>query len=453
MLSALPAAYAAAAAEAQDVSYFRDVLPVLKSNCQGCHRPGKLKGQLDLTTVAAMRKGGKHGAVFEGGTSSSSALVENISGPEPEMPPEGEPLSAAEVELITRWIAQGAHDDTPADGGLHRLAGPPIYRALPSIAALAWSPDGSVLAIAGHHEILLQRPDGQGLLGRLPGYSPSISALAFSPDGKVLAAAGGATSEYGEVQLWEVAKQKLLRSIRTSNDTVFGISFSPDGSRVAVGCADKLVRVFSALDGTETMRCDNHIDWVFATVFTQDGQRLVTGSRDRAVKLIEVANGHLIDDVSKPRDSVLSLSRHPQEDLVVIGDEKGALRIFRMAPRGGRLAEGDDKEESFVRECERMSGPVHALAWSPDGKSFAAASASGEAAQFNADNGKRVAVFKGNAGPVFAVAFSPDSQEIATAGYDGKVRVFAAGKGELLRAFDAAPITASPGATAQQSAK
>lgn len=436
-------------ADAQPVSYYLDVVPVFKRSCNACHRPGKAKGQLDLTTFTALTKGGKHGEAVKAGDAKGSLLWQNITGDEPEMPNEGDPLTKDEVAIIERWILQGAKDDTPADAGIHKLSAPPVYRALPSVSALAWSPDGSVIALAGYHEVLLHSADGERLVGRLPGFSPSIAALAFSPDGKVLATAGGATSEYGEVQLWDVAAQKLIRSIRASNDTFFGVSFSPDGARVAVGCADKLARVFTVADGTEVMKCDNHIDWVFGTAFSNDGTRLVSGSRDRAVKLIDVASGRLIDDVNRARDSVQCLARHPREDLVAFGDDKGGVRIHKMEPRGGRLAEGDDKENSFVRECERMPGAVHGLAWSADGALIGAACAIGEVSLFKAADGKRAAILKGRVGPAFAVAFSPDNARVATGGYDGRIQLFETTKGEPIRAFDAVPLT-PPSPTAAQ---
>src|SRR6266404_1929199 len=86
--------------EPKPVSYFHDLRPIFKRSCTGCHHPGKLKGELDLTSFGAFQKGGKHGPGFKPGEPSASRVLEEVSGNEPSMPKEGDPLSKGEVELI-----------------------------------------------------------------------------------------------------------------------------------------------------------------------------------------------------------------------------------------------------------------------------------------------------------------------------------------------------------------
>ena len=441
MKIALLFALYAVAANAEPVSFFREVRPILRTNCVGCHKPGKLKGGLDLTSHAMLLKGGKSGDTLKPGHAEESELFTQLVGAEPEMPKDAEPLTAAEVATIRRWIAEGATDDTPADlGALHRLAAPPVYRSAPAISALAMSPDGAVLAVAGWHEVILRSGDGEQLLGRLVGESPRVESLAFSPDGKQLAVAGGSPSEYGEVQIWDAAERKLVRSIKASVDCFFGISWSPDGSKVAVGCADKLVRVFAVSDGKEVMRCDNHIDWVFATAWNHDGSRLVSVSRDKAIKLIDPATGHLVDDIAQPREPLLCVARHPAEDLVAFGGDNGQIRLHKIAPRGGRLAEGDNKEESTVREFERLPGAAHAVAFSPDGKLLAATGARGETRIWQTADGKRVAQIPSSGGALFALTFTSDSARLVTGGADGQLRSYEAKTGMLSKTLVPVPL-------------
>src|SRR4051794_33814466 len=142
------------------VSFHRDVAPIFRRSCNGCHRPGKSKGGLELTSFATVMKGGKHGPILKPGDPEKSEIIDQITGDEPEMPKDADPLTPREIAAIQTWIAQGAADDTPGDAGIHKLSGPPTYRALPAVSALAWSPDGQFVAVSGFHEVLLHSADG-----------------------------------------------------------------------------------------------------------------------------------------------------------------------------------------------------------------------------------------------------------------------------------------------------
>lgn len=428
---------------AGEVSFYRDVAPLLRVNCVSCHKPGKAKGGLDLTTPGALLKGGDDGPAIKVGDAAGSKLIESIRGEEPEMPKDGVAMSAREIDVISRWITQGAKVDAPVASSSRAPEQPPVYASLPAVRALAFTADGTLLAVGGRHEILLHQADGSGIVARLAGDSPRLESLAFSADGALLVASGGAVSDFGEVQVWDTAKRELIRSIKASNDAFFGVALSPDKSRVAVGCADKLARVFTLADGKEVMRCDNHLDWVFGAAFSNDGQRLATVSRDKAAKLINVANGQLIDDINQSRDPLICLARHPKDDLVATGGIEGKIRLFKMEPRGGRLSEGDNKENSFVREYESLGSPLHAIAFSPDGSQVACAGESGEVRIFNTGNGQRLAKISGEHGPVFALAFTADGKRLAAGGHDGRIRFFETEKGEKVREFDSVPMLTS----------
>jgi WD40 repeat protein len=440
--SALCAAACALASSLQaddkPVSFYKDVVPVFKRSCNGCHHPGKLKGELDLTTYAAFKKGGKHGAPFKPGDAKESIIIEEISGKEPSMPKEGDPLTAQEVALIESWIKQGASDDTPADANSFKIAGPPTYTTAPVISALAFSPDGKVLAVSGYHEVLLQSPTGSNIIARLVGESPRIESLTYSADGKMLGVAGSAPARFGEIQIWDTASNTLLKSFKASIDSVYGLSFSPNGDRVVFGCADKSVRVLAVKDGKELLKFDNHSDWVFGATFTVNGKRLLSGSRDRAMKLIDASNGQFIDDINKLLEPVLCISRHPKEDIVAYGGDMGTTRIYKIAENQGRTAANNDV--NLVKEIERLPGPVHAISYSPDGNSLAVGGVNGELRLFNSKDGKRLATLKGHEAAVFAVAFHPTTNWLASGGFDGKVRIHETTKGALVTEFVPVPI-------------
>ena len=447
----------AAFAADKPVSFYSEVVPVFKRSCNGCHHPGKLKGQLDLTTYEAFKKGGKHGAAFVPGDTEKSTIIEEITGAEPSMPKEGDPLSKAEVAMIERWIKEGAKDDTPANAGSYKLAEPPTYVVPPVVSAMAFSPDGKILAVSGYHEVVLHSSDGSNLLARYVGESPQIESLTFSTDGKLLGVAGSAPARFGEVQIWDATEKglgnptnALLKSFKVSTDSIYGLSFSPDAKRVAFGGADKSVRIISAEDGKELLKFDNHSDWIFATLWLTDGKRILSGSRDKALKLIDASSSQFIDDINKLLEGVTCMARHPKEDVVVYGGDLGTTRIYKISDNQGRTAANNDV--NLKKEFERLPGAVHAVAFSADGNTIAVGGVGPEVRVFNAADGKKLATLKGHEGAIFSVLFNPaTSNQVVTAGFDGKVRVYETGKGTLVKEFVPVPIKKNPGQ--QQAAK
>ncbi len=438
----LPALLLAAAlpmAAAEPVSWFRDVTPIFQRSCNGCHNPNKLKGGVDTSSHAGFAKPGKHGPNYVAGNPGASRVLETLIGPEPEMPAEGDPLSPGEVDLITRWIGEGARDDTPAAAGSTRLDAPPVYRNLPVLTAMDVSPDGSRLAVAAYHEVLLFDTATLTRQARLVGDSPRIEAVAFSPDGSRLAVAGGAPARFGEVQVWDIPSVRLMASHRVTGDTVFGISWSPDGDRIAVGATDNSVRVLAVSDGREVLRFDNHSDWVLRTAWIGGGNRVLSAGRDRALKLIDASTAQFIDDVNKLVEPVLGLARHPSEEWVAYGGALGGLRIYRARENQERTAANNDV--NLVREFERQPGPVNAVAFSPDGSLLAAGGTRGDVRVYRTGDGVRTSSLEGHEGAVFSLAFSADGSRVFTGGFDGLLREFEVNPGRLVTILVPVPLT------------
>jgi mono/diheme cytochrome c family protein len=450
------------------VSYYKDVRPIFQQHCQGCHQPAKPQGEYVLTEYAALMQPGDSGEapVVPGKPEKSYLfqLVQPRSG-KAEMPQGRDPLPEKQLKLIEAWIKQGAADDTPmsARAAVVDADHPPVYAAPPVITSLAFSPDGKYLAVTGYHEILLHRADGSGLEARMVGMSERVQSLAFSPDGKYLAAAAGDPGRFGEVQVWDVAKRELKVSAPVTFDTVYGISWSPDGRVLAFGCSDNTVRAVDASNGKLVLFMGTHSDWVLGTVFSQDGQHLVSVSRDMSMKLTEVATQRFIDNVTSItpgalKGGLMAVDRRPMkekkmqkvpadtpgvppkvyDELIVAGSD-GIPRLYKMH-REVKREIGDDANR--IRQFEPLPGRVSAVKFDPDGKRFAAASSldgRGEVRVYEVDSAKKLAVCQGVSGPAFAVAWRPDGQAVASGGFDGKVWLHDPATGKLLREFPVAP--------------
>jgi mono/diheme cytochrome c family protein len=92
-----------------DEAYFREhVAPILSRHCVICHNSEKSKGDLSLQSSAKALAGGESGEVILPGKPDKSILIEYITGPKPEMPKKRTPLSAEQVGVLRKWIADGA---------------------------------------------------------------------------------------------------------------------------------------------------------------------------------------------------------------------------------------------------------------------------------------------------------------------------------------------------------
>lgn len=424
-----------AQADEKPISYFHQIRPIFMGNCNACHKPEKLKGDLDMTTVAMMFKGGKHGPAVLPKNPAKSKLIDMISGDDPDMPKDADPLKPAQIKLITQWIEQGAVDDTPKPGELK--IPPPHYTLPPMISSIAFSPDGNLLAVAGYHEVLLEKPDGSKILARLTGEAPRIESLVFSKDGSMLADCGGAPSEFGLVQIWDVASQKLKKAWEPGGDSLYGISFAPDGKSVAFGGADKVVHRINIADGKELLDFKAHADWVLGTAFSIDGKQLVSASRDKAMKLIDLSNGQFIDDINNPVEACISLARHPSQQQILYGGDLGGARIYKISDNQGRTSGRIDT--NLIRAFEKQPGPVSAVAWSPDGNDVALGSV-GVVQVYSTTTGDKKFVLSDQGGPVFSIAYRGDGSVLATAGYDGYVHLYDAKTGKLIKRFVPVPL-------------
>ena len=346
------------------------------------------------------------------------------------------------------------HGDPLPPGAIARLGTLRLRHG--GAVCVVFSPDGKT-AISG----------GDGLrawdvaTGKDLGWFPtaaSATAARFTADGKAILT----TDNYGTIRLWQAGTGKLLRETKPPSDvrsfTGQWSFLSADGKVAGVtgvaGYGDS-VRLWETETGKQIMarKDEDGRDLFFSAALSPDGKMLVVSGEGNRAHLLDVATGkevrqiegpnkapHLPPDVRRMRaESVYGFAFSPDgKTLAGLSGEvsfsvwnvaDGRLRYtvkdcsgrLTFSPDGKHLLCGGDEAMRLyetatgkeVRQFERHSGNVYALAFSPDGKTVA--SAQGQTIDlWDVATGKRLHPLAGHTYPVGSLAFSPDGGGLAS---------------------------------------
>jgi len=439
----LPALDAESAAQ---VSYQKDVKPILKRHCWGCHNAAKPQGGLNMVTVSAMNTGGDSGAAIDSGKPDASLLIEMIVGDQPEMPKQQPPLSVAKIHTLRQWILAGAVDDSTGNEG-PAIVIPETYRIAPPVVSVAISPDGQRVAAACRSEVLFFEVDSEATPQRLPTESDLITHVEFSPNGKLLAASGGSPSLYGEVRFFNVEDGSLLHARRLGADTFFGGGFSPDSAAIALGGAEGAVHIVPIDEKADARQFDLHSDWVLDVCYTADGKMLVTGGRDKTTKVSDVESGRLLRTIDSSKEIIRAVAADGQY-AVSVGKARAMNTFeFKIALEDIQIngfASGSrpiSKRAQYAKAFEAPPGEAFDLAVSGDRQHLAVVGAWADARVYTLATRKRTALIAGLPTPIYSAALSHDGKRLAIGAKNGLVQVYDLPEGKLVSSLTPAPMS------------
>jgi WD40 repeat protein len=324
-------------------------------------------------------------------------------------------VTAITINADSSLLATG-HDDGIVrlwDIGSRRLLRELQAHELP-LGALAFSADGQRLAAAGEdRSISIWDVASGGRLGMLQGHTDHIQALAWHPDGHLLVSAAWDRT----ARVWDTATFEPLILLNSHADQVTALAYSPDGNWLASADSAQAIHVWDPKAGKDLRILTGHEDEVRCLAFSGDGQLLASGGNDRVIRLWDPHEGQLVSDRGRP---VL-----PRTHLV-------------LSPDGGRLAStcgGASLRVWDTATGQAVAFPaaenqVQVLAGSPDGQWLAIGGEDNRVSLWNAA-GQLLKVLEGQAGRVAALAFSPDSRVLASASAaDGTVWLWDVTTGE-----------------------
>lgn len=311
------------------------------------------------------------------------------------------------------------------------------------ISAVAYSPDGSLLATGESNCIRLWDVAKGREIRRLEKLPFGVYSLAFSPDGRWLVSGGFDRI----VRLWDVTTGNVLHQCEGHRASVEWVAFSPDGKQVVSTGKDQSIRLWDAATGKPNRELRGHANWVYCASFTPDGKQLISGSRDMTIRLWDAAAGKEIRQFSRPPlQNMTMAARTPTDFLLAVLSPDGQYLVSAGSNQGlwlwkvsnGQIVRpfGETRYpatnivgleqaviEEIIRKDSTLSQRIYAAAFSPDGRTVATGQ-NESIILWETASGRKRGQFNGHRGVLSSVAFAPDGKTLASGSRDGTVLIW-----------------------------
>ncbi len=448
-----------ASADPQKPTYDQDVLPVFKQHCTNCHGNDKQKSDLNLASYAALQKGGSSGAVIVPGNPDKSRLYTLTAHvEEPKMPPSGNKIPDAQLNLLKLWVEQGGRENagskavvaakSTADIGLKsvvkgRPEGPPpmpiagklklepVVRArrAGAVLALATSPWAPLVAVGGQKQVILYNTDNGQLVGILPFDHGQINSIKFSRNAQFLLVAGGRGGQAGKAVLYKIATGEKVVEVGIESDAILAADISADQTQIAVGSPSKLIRIYSTTDGSVIREIKKHTDWVCAVEYSPDGVLLATGDRNGGLFVWEAFTGREYFSLRGHTAMITDVSWRDDSNVLASCSEDGTVRLWEM------------ENGNPIKNWGAHGGGAASVRFTHDGK--LASTGRDKLTKLWDQNGTAQKQFEAFPDLGLRVSVTHDNAKVIAGDWSGVVKAFSAADAKVLATLDANPLPAA----------
>jgi WD40 repeat protein len=291
-----------------------------------------------------------------------------------------------------------------------------------AIDDLCWSPDGQLIAsISEDKTTHLWNTQTGGIVQTYRDARKRAMALAWSPDGSLLALGYAGDKRNPETLrvIEALTGQQVFAYVSSAgfwntqaDKTIFAVAWSPDGARLACGGGEYKIDIFDIRLWKQQITYKGHHSAVYALAWSPDGRQIISTGADDAIHLWDAMNGKNVATYFKHSSIVSGVAWSPNGQRIVSVSYDKTAEVWNTFT-GTSLA-------TYRGHSDR----IQSVAWSPDGMHIATGARDGSVHLWDASKGTRLLTCEGHTDSVNVVRWSPDGKRLATAGADKTARIW-----------------------------
>ncbi len=330
-------------AEAAPLTFAKDIQPLLEQSCLPCHNKTKSEGGLILETPKAMLEGGENGPAIQPNHGQTSLVYETAARKKkPFMPPEANKakapaLSSSELELLKRWIDEGAAGEPKAK---KPVAWNPMPAGVQTPGALAISPNGRTAAAARGNVITIYSLEIGVQTARFVAHPDIVGVLTFSPDGQWLA-----SGSRGEIKIW----RKTPAPAPPLPEGASLVATSMDGKFKAEAAGEQPTRLLATETGKEIaklLQTAEALDHLAEAELKSAAAKFETDFLEKEIKTTKEKITKLTADLEKVQKEHASLL--PKKD------ERTKALSEAETKRDAQMMQRDGADEAFMQATQTL---------------------------------------------------------------------------------------------------
>jgi WD40 repeat protein len=291
--------------------------------------------------------------------------------------------------------------------------------------AVAFNPDLSLMSARCGEQTVVTETASEKIVRRIDMKADFTKTLVFSGNGKILAATDLANIDVINLSDGEMREVKELNLGHT-------IDLNHDGTLLAEGGGwrSAAVRITEVGTGQTYRMLEGHPGIINALAFSPDGSSLASGGSDRVIRFWDPRNGSISASLHGHQRSINALAFNPRGEILVSSSQDETMKVWDL--KSGALLRTIDVSSDGIWGIQTMS-------FSPDGKRLVTAGDNGSIRVWDVSSWKVERSFLSNnndeVSKALSVVFSPDGKKILSGHGDGTVRLWDAQTGRSLRAI------------------